>query len=71
MTKIYKINGLDCANCAAKFERKLEKVKGVDEVNVDFISSKLIVDARLISDDMINKFNKIANELGYTIENIK
>ena len=29
MELIYKIDGIDCANCAAKLERQIAKTKGV------------------------------------------
>ena len=44
MKRVYKIQGLDCAACAAKLERKLSKVKGVSDVNVDFMLQKTFVE---------------------------
>lgn len=38
---IYAIDGLDCANCAAKIEEKLNKTEGILGANVDFIAKKL------------------------------
>jgi Cd2+/Zn2+-exporting ATPase len=32
----YILNGLDCPNCAAKLERELRKVNGLENVNVNF-----------------------------------
>ena len=32
MKKTYKLQGLDCANCAAKMERKIAKLDGVNSV---------------------------------------
>ena len=37
----YKINGLDCPNCAAKIEDKLNKHKDINSARVNF--SKLTV----------------------------
>ena len=34
----YSLKGLDCPNCAAKIERELRKIKGLEEVNVNFNS---------------------------------
>ncbi|HEX3045173.1 MAG TPA: heavy metal translocating P-type ATPase, partial [Bacillota bacterium] len=34
----YSLVGLDCPNCAAKIERELRKVQGLEEVNVNFNS---------------------------------
>ncbi len=45
MKKIYKLKGLDCANCAAKMERKIQKIHGVTSVNISFMTEKLILEA--------------------------
>lgn len=43
MTKIAHFEGIDCANCAAKLEDKLNKIKGVD-ASISFVSKKMILD---------------------------
>ena len=37
----FKIRGLDCANCAAELERKLNKLGGIDEANINFITERM------------------------------
>ena len=37
MNKTYRLNGLDCANCAAKIEREVRKITGDDASSVNFI----------------------------------
>ena len=37
MKKVYKITDIDCANCAAKLERALAKVEGVQNVSISFL----------------------------------
>ena len=37
------VKNLDCASCAAKIERGLKKVAGVDDVTVDFATLMLHV----------------------------
>lgn len=44
MKKTFILEGLDCANCAAKIERGVGAVKGVNAANVNFITTKLTVD---------------------------
>lgn len=39
----YQLNGLDCANCAAKIERAVAKVDGVTKVQVDFMQTSLAI----------------------------
>ena len=45
MTKTYKLKGLDCANCLAKMERKISKLKGVKSVSSNFFTEKMIIEA--------------------------
>ena len=45
MTKTYKLEGLDCANCLAKMERKISKLKGVKNVTTNFFTEKLVIEA--------------------------
>lgn len=45
MTKIFILENLDCANCAAKIERKVNKIKGVDSASVTFMTKKMVIDA--------------------------
>ncbi len=44
MEKLFKLEGLDCANCGAKIENKINKMKEVNDANVNFMSEKLILD---------------------------
>lgn len=41
MNKKYKLENLGCANCSAKMERKISKLKGVEEASVNFFAGKL------------------------------
>ena len=45
-TKVYLIEGLDCANCAAKIEAKLNTMPEIEEAVVTFASRQLRVSAR-------------------------
>ena len=44
MTGTFKLDGLDCANCAAKIERAVKKLDGVTEATVNFLSAKMIIE---------------------------
>lgn len=44
MKKVYKLEDLDCANCAAKMERAITKIEGVLSANVSFMSQKLTIE---------------------------
>lgn len=65
MKKKYKIQGLDCANCAAKIEEALSKLEGVNSVRVSFLSEKVKFDLRddIDLEDLIAKSNEIADKI--------
>ena len=56
MRKSFIVKGIDCANCAAKLERNISKIKGVDEAVVSFATGKLVLEA---ADD---KFDAVLDE---------
>ena len=43
MTKIIRFKGIDCANCAAKLEKKINKIKGV-EATISFVAGKIMLE---------------------------
>lgn len=59
------IDGLDCANCAAKIEVQLNKTDGIQEARVDFLSRKLTLSLSSLSnkDEMIQKTQKIIDKI--------
>ncbi len=44
MKKRYRLNNLDCANCAAKLERALAKLEGVTAARVSFLTQSLTLE---------------------------
>ncbi len=48
MKKTLKLTEIDCANCAAKLERNINKLDGVESATVVFLTKKVILN---ISDD--------------------
>lgn len=45
MKKTFKMQDLDCANCAAKMENAIRKIAGVQSASVNFMTQKLIIEA--------------------------
>ena len=41
MKKKFKLEDLDCANCAAKMEEAIKKIGGVNDANVSFLAQKI------------------------------
>ncbi len=44
MKQSFRITGIDCANCASKLERKLQKIDGVTNATLNFFTSKLVIE---------------------------
>lgn len=57
MKKKFKLEDLDCANCAAKMEEAIKKLDGVNDASVNFMMQKMTIDA----DD--SKFDDIMKEV--------
>lgn len=45
MKKKFKLQDLDCANCAAKMEEAIKKIEGVSDASVSFMTQKMMIDA--------------------------
>ena len=44
MKKKFILDGLDCANCAAKMEQAINELDGVNKVTVNFMTTKLVIE---------------------------
>jgi copper chaperone CopZ len=55
MKKQFKLQDLDCANCAAKMEEAIKKIDGVENASVSFLSQKLVIEAQEAQFDAIMK----------------
>ena len=64
MKKTFRLENLDCANCAAKIDRSVQKVEGVNSVNVNFMTAKMnleLVDEN--SDSVIEEIKKTVKKI--------
>lgn len=43
MTSKFILEGLECANCAAKMENSIRRLKGVSDASVNFLTRKLVI----------------------------
>ncbi len=64
MRKTFILDEVDCANCAAKFERAVAALDGVQSATVNFFAQKLIIDA----DD--SKIDAVTKEIKKTAKKI-
>ena len=65
MKKMYMLEDLDCANCAAKMEEAIKKIDGVNNATVSFMTQKLTLDA----DD--TRFDEILQKVVATAKKIE
>ena len=59
----FKIKGIDCANCAAELERAIQKIDGVTEASLSFMTEKLVMeieDDR--KDELLKNSKKVVNK---------
>ena len=43
MKKVYRMQDLNCANCAAKMENAIRRIEGVEECSINFMMQKLTI----------------------------
>ena len=55
MKKRFKLQDLDCANCAAKMEEAIKRIEGVADANVSFMTQKMTIEAEESRFDEIMK----------------
>ena len=68
MKKTFKLEDLDCANCAAAMERGINALDGVNSATVNFMGMKLILDAQDEKfDEVLNAAKKVAAKYDTTI----
>lgn len=53
MKKIIKLEGLCCANCAAKIEEGVKKLDGVKSASLSFMTQRLIIEAEDGKEDAV------------------
>ncbi len=72
MKKKYSISGIDCANCAAKLESKMNELPEVDNVILTFATGQLLVEADDLDKALI-ALKKLADKMepGTVIEDLK
>lgn len=63
--EVFILEGLGCANCAAKMEREIKKLPGVNSAVVDFASKKLIVELSSSEDkkEVYNDIEKVVKRI--------
>lgn len=64
MTKTFKLEELDCANCAAKMESAINNMPEVTSATVSFMTQKLTITADSdITNDLMKKIAKVCKRI--------
>lgn len=64
MKAVLKLEGLCCANCAAKIENEVKKIKGIEDANLSFMTQKLSIEAPETDiERIVEEASKIAKKI--------
>ena len=72
MKKVFKLEGLDCAHCAAKIEERVSKLEGVKSVVINFMTTKMTLES--IDEnigEVVEKVKKLINEIEPDVHMVK
>lgn len=62
----YILEGLDCANCAAKIENEVAKIKGIKEVSVSFMTTKMTLEVE--DESILPEVEKLVKKIETDVE---
>lgn len=65
MKKTFKLEELDCANCAAKMERGINELADVTSATVNFMAQKLVIE---IPDEKFDATMKLVQKVIAKVE---
>ena len=72
MKKVFKLEGLNCAHCAAKIEEKVGKLKGVKSVVINFMTTKMTLESIDENfEEIIANVKKLVNEIEPDVNMVK
>lgn len=64
MKKVYELEELDCANCAAKMAEGIRKIDGVIAADVNFLTQKMTIEAdENAFDEIMKKAVKVCKKI--------
>ena len=72
MKKVFRLEGLDCAHCAAKIEERVSKLEGVKSVVINFMTTKMTLES--IDEnigEVCEKVKKLINEIEPDVNMVK
>ena len=63
MKKSYKLENLDCANCATKIEDAIKKINGIKSASVSFFAQKIEIEFDGDENTLVAEIKKIINKI--------
>jgi len=60
MKKVYMLEGLECAGCAAKIEKAVGQLEGVHSASVSFLTTKMTLE---LEEDRLEAVEKAAQKI--------
>ncbi len=60
MKSNFKVKGLDCANCASELERRIAKIEGVEQININFMTQRMELEySEFNKEEIIRKVKRV------------
>ena len=72
MKKVFRLEGLDCAHCAAKIEERVSKLEGVKSVVINYMTTKMTLES--IDEnigEVVEKVKELINEIEPDVNMVK
>ena len=64
MKKVFKLEDLECAHCAAKMQASIAKIDGVQSVSINFLMQKITLEADDAAfDEIVKKAQKAIKKI--------
>jgi copper chaperone CopZ len=64
MKKVFKLEDLECAHCAAKMQASIAKIDGVQSVSINFLMQKMTLEADDAAfDEIVKKAQKAIKKI--------
>lgn len=63
MKKTFKLENLDCANCAAKIEDAIKKIDGIKSASVSFFAQKIEIEFDRDENSLVAEIKKIISKI--------
>lgn len=63
MKKVFELEDLDCAVCAAQIEAAVKELEGVDNVSVNFMTQKMTIETNQNIDEVMKKVAKLVEKI--------